>query len=138
MGIAMGSSPEEVVEAIGWHRRTMDSTERPIAESGTASTSVLATALAALGPLAMIGISQAVGAGLIIVATAVAGASSLGTRRHAPLPVLLATPVVAVVAGSMLVEGVSFGVRIGSAVLGLMLAAVIVVMLFDRSDQSLR
>ena len=131
MGIAMGSSPDEVLNAVGWRRPQMKA-DPDVGESSAGALGVAATALAALGPLVMIGVSQGLGAALIVVATAIAGASSIGRRRTPSVLILGIVPVLAVTAGSSLLSNVASGVRIGAAALGLMLAGVIVAMLSDK------
>lgn len=132
MGIAMGSSPDEVLNAVGWRRPQKQADLDEIELGEGAALGAAATALAALGPLVMIGVSQGLGAALIVVATAIAGASSIRGRRSPALPILAIVPVLAVIAGSPLLLNVAFGLRIGAAGLGLMLAGVIVAMLSDK------
>ena len=123
MGVALGNSPDEVVAAIGWRRPERPTISQP---PRAARTEILAgaaaTVLAALGPLVIVGVSRSLGAALIIVATALAGISStrpLGSPRSV---VMVVSSVASVNAGVMAFEQIALGVRIGSAVLGLMLA----------------
>jgi hypothetical protein len=135
MGIAMGDSPDEVVAAIGWRRPADRGEPEPQIDTGRAMLGPAAIGLAALAPMVIVGVSAGLGALLVVLATALAGFASPGPVSNTHWPAVLTGSIAVVVAAALAVQSVSFGVRIGAAVLGLMLSLLMAAVVTESSSE---